>query len=118
MWAVTIGLTIFFWLVLDNILVGVMLAIFTVFLFSTTKALLLVRQEQKKAQAKAFLVNTNEHHDLVPVSDGVKREQAVGQKMEQGIEKKVGQDIDESYLSLLDDDYNVAKKPSDGKASQ
>lgn len=51
MWIVAIGLTIFFWLVLDNILVGAMLAIFAIFLFSISRALLKLREQQKMEKA-------------------------------------------------------------------
>lgn len=51
MWIVAIALTVFFWLVLDNILVGAMLAIFAIFLFSISRALLKLREQQKMEKA-------------------------------------------------------------------
>ena len=46
MWILVALLTLVLWLILDNILVAAMLAIFALFLFTTTRSLWLLRKEQ------------------------------------------------------------------------
>lgn len=48
MWLVVLALTIILWFILDNVLIAAMLAIFALFLFTTTRALWLTRKQPKE----------------------------------------------------------------------
>lgn len=56
MWLLVLVLTIVLWLILDNVLVAAMLAIFALFLFTTTRALWLSRREGQQ-QALEVVAN-------------------------------------------------------------
>ena len=57
MWLLVLVLTIVLWLILDNVLVAAMLAIFALFLFTTTRALWLSRREGQQQKLEVAVNN-------------------------------------------------------------
>lgn len=65
MWLLTVVLTIILWLIIDNILIAAILAIFAVYSYTLVRALYLVKKENKLVEAvnpmiKKEEVNTEE----------------------------------------------------------
>lgn len=116
MWILVSLLTLVLWFILDNILVAAMLAIFALFLFTTTRALWLLRKEQKweKASLKQSanlsnpeLMDTQENaNELKQADDHVNREhqnQADAQENAYGLKQVTNQTNCEQENILLSD---------------
>ncbi len=102
MWLLVLVLTIILWLILDNVLIAAMLAIFALFLFTTTRALWLTR---KQAKEQTLEVNKVGEVSGLTQGSGVK-EQGVDEPI---ITPQISQledgasEVDESYLSLMEE---------------
>lgn len=115
MWILVALLTLVLWLILDNILVAAMLAIFVLFLFTTTRALWLLRKEQKgkkvsqqeSANLPHFaLSNTEENaNELKQAVSQTNSEQENIQLADSvSLQLESSAEIDDSYLRLVEDE--------------
>lgn len=110
MWFVLIGLTIFFWLLLDNILVGAILAVFSLFLFTMTRALFKVRQQQKMEKASLQQSANSAHSDnqanpQVNEQGNVLHSEQISHQLETA-------EIDDSYLRLVEEASSTSNTAS------
>ncbi len=115
MWILVALLTLVLWFILDNILVAAMLAIFALFLFTTTRALWLLRKEQKgekvsqqeSANLPHFaLSNTEENaNELKQAVSQTNSEQENIQLADSvSLQLESSAEIDDSYLRLVEDE--------------
>lgn len=60
MWLLTVVLTIILWLIIDNILIAAILAIFAVYSYTLVRALYLVKKENKLVEAANPMIKKEE----------------------------------------------------------
>lgn len=89
MWLIVVVLTVILWLLLDNILIAAMLAVFVVYSYTLVRALYLV---QKKEAGESELMES--HHTVVH------HERRLIEKNEVHSE-----DVDTSYVDFMQDNY-------------
>ena len=97
MWILVALLTLVLWLILDNILVAAMLAIFVLFLFTTTRALWLLREKQNQVGNQADQQTDNQANRGVNAQKNIQQSDLMNHREESA-------EIDDSYLRLVEDE--------------
>ena len=128
MWLVVLALTIILWFILDNVLIAAMLAIFALFLFTTTRALWLTRKQPKEqtleVQNAGGVSGTSELSGADVVSSSIEASGAAPANVgvvlsSDAISNSASEllnntsvqeelEIDDSYLALVEEDFREA----------
>lgn len=94
MWLLTVILTIMLWLIIDNILIAAILAIFAVYSYTLVRALYLVKQADREAE----VAHQDKATEIVPAESII--EVVSVRKKEVDTEE-----VDTSYIDFMEDNY-------------